>query len=81
MTPSCRVYYYPKLGITGARKTLRQVFLTLDFDYIILLDDDMELLESTEQAKYYLKWIASNPTTALEYQNYLLNMFGMPRSL
>lgn len=31
---------YPKLGILGARHTLRKHFLESEFDYIIMLDDD-----------------------------------------
>ena len=31
---------YPELGILGARKKLREEFLALDYDYIIMFDDD-----------------------------------------
>ena len=31
---------YPELGILGARKKLREEFLALEYDYIIMFDDD-----------------------------------------
>ena len=31
---------YPELGILGARRALREEFLALDYDYIIMFDDD-----------------------------------------
>lgn len=34
------IKHYPELGILGARKQLREEFLSLDYDYIIMFDDD-----------------------------------------
>ena len=41
---------YKELGILGARKTLRQEFLKLDYDYIIMMDDDCIVQIDNEQA-------------------------------
>ena len=32
--------YNNKLGITGARKKLREIFINSEYDYLIMLDDD-----------------------------------------
>lgn len=47
---------YAKLGILRARKTLREEFLKLDYDYIIMLDDDIQIECTT-------------PTTHLDFIN------------
>lgn len=78
---SCYCYYYDKLGITGARKALRQHFLNSDFDYLIMFDDDMELIEDRRWILQYLSQVEHNPGCALECRNYLLNGFGISRNL
>lgn len=40
---------YPELGILGARKTLREEFLALDYNYIIMFDDDA-IIETSDNA-------------------------------
>ena len=81
LTEQCHPFYYDKLGITGARKKLRQLFLQSTYDYIIMVDDDIELFNSADSAKYYLSSIQNNPNCIFEYKNYLLNMFGISREL
>lgn len=44
-----------------------------------MLDDDMELVEDPNQVKHYINLIYSMPAAILEYQNFLLNMFGIPK--
>ena len=72
-------FHFDKLGITGARSKLRDILLESEYDYFIMIDDDMELVEDPSQFKQYLNLIYRTPTTILEYKNYLLNMFGIPR--
>lgn len=81
MPEHCYCYRYDKLGITGARKTLRQHFLNSDFDYLIMFDDDMELTEDRRWILQYLSQVEHNPGCALECRNYLLNGFGISRNL
>jgi hypothetical protein len=53
---------YPKLGILGARQTLRKHFLDSEFDYIIMLDDDALFeLDSDSVAKEYMEEIDKHP--------------------
>lgn len=75
-----KVIHYPKpLGITGARKELRKVFLESDYDYLIMLDDDCEL-EGYSGAKY-LRQIESNPGCFIEFNKTLLKLFAISREV
>ena len=54
--------YDKPLTIVGARNTLRNKFLELDYDYIIMLDDDAHIfVESPEIAAAYMQAIDNNP--------------------
>jgi len=44
--------YKSKLGITGARRALRNAFLSSEYDYMIMLDDDIVL---TGNFEHYLE--------------------------
>ena len=57
------IYRYDKgLGILGARKELRAKFLESDFDYLIMVDDDIILhYDSKELIDKYLKRIDQHP--------------------
>ena len=53
---------YPPLGILGARKTLRKEFLNLNYDYIIMFDDDAIIqYANLNLIKQYLQLIDNNP--------------------
>ena len=53
-------FKYPnKLGILGARKELREKFLELDYDYLIMLDDDARILAADPQG--YMNEIDAHP--------------------
>lgn len=52
-------YSYDKLGIIKARKTLREHFLELDYDYLIMLDDDGMI--KCEDGSYYSDMIDNHP--------------------
>ena len=56
---SVTIYDYPKLGILQARRKLREIFLESDYDYLIMLDDDTEIL--CPDAKAYLQEIDDHP--------------------
>jgi len=48
------VYKYPKLGITMARVALRKIFLSSDYNWLIMFDDDMEIIENQDLVN---KWL------------------------
>lgn len=65
---------HDKLGITKARIKLREIFLNYtDADYIILLDDDSELIIKDGGVEHYLKEIDDHPNMFCKW-----NM-GFPR--
>ena len=53
--------YKDKLGIHGARKTLRKYFINSDYDYLITLDDDSKLSGTKENGDKYLSLLENNP--------------------
>ena len=56
--------YIHKLGITGARKVLREKFLKSSYDYLIMIDDDVELIGNSSDK--YLSQIDENPDCFIE---------------
>ena len=58
------IKYYPELlGITQARQELRKEFLKLDYDYIIMFDDDAIIQIDNKQAPQdYLNQIDEHPS-------------------
>ena len=53
---------YPELGILGARKKLREEFLKLDYDYIIMFDDDAIIkCDNDQAANDYMAEIDKHP--------------------
>ena len=53
---------YPALGILKARRTLREEFLKLDYDYIIMFDDDAIIkCENKHAHKDYMAEIDKHP--------------------
>ena len=46
-----------------------------------MLDDDMELTNNKYHAEQYLSLIRKQPNNCFEYQNFLLNMFGIPKRI
>lgn len=54
------IFQYDKLGITKARATLREHFLQSTYDYMIMLDDDMELSDNQADYDNYLDTVIKN---------------------
>ena len=78
--PWVTIYRYPeKLGIVGARKELRRIFLESSYDYLIMLDDDCELVGKS--GKHYLEQIDKNPDCFIEFNKTLLKLFAISKSL
>ena len=53
-------YDFPKLGILGARTTLREKFLESDFDYLIMFDDDAIIENKGNAYKLYIDEISKH---------------------
>lgn len=70
-----------KLGITKARRILRQKFLESDFDYIILFDDD-DFVEGTyEEGQDFIKKLYQHPNTYFAQKNSLFCGMCISRKL
>lgn len=56
------IKHFPQLGILQARKELRNLFLELNYDYIIMFDDDITIdCKTKNAAQDYLNRIKSHP--------------------
>ena len=73
--------YKDKLGITGARKYLRTMFLSSNYDYLIMLDDDCKLSGNRESGINYLKQIDEHPNMFYEFNKTLLKLFAISREV
>lgn len=70
-----------KLGITGARKYLRNVFLNSEYDYLIMLDDDCTLSGDYNSGKLYLQQIEEHPGRFYEFNRTLLKLFAISKEI
>ena len=80
-TTNCILYNYEQLGITGARKKLREKFLESNYDYLIMLDDDSELIGTKEQAQDYVKQIDEHPHSVGIFKGTLLKLFAISKTI
>lgn len=80
--PWATIYRYnDKLGILGARRELRRLFLESDYDNLIMLDDDSIITGNEEDGKKYIEQIEYNPGLFYEFQNTLLKLFAISREI
>ena len=70
-----------KLGITDARKYLRNIFLNSDYDYLIMLDDDCTIYGNRESGLNYLRQIDNNPNMFYEFNKTLLKLFAISKEV
>ena len=73
-------YEYPnKLGILGARKELRKRFLELDYDYLVMLDDDARIISADPQG--YMAEIDKHPDSigVIRHNNCPLMFFAISK--
>lgn len=68
-----------KLGIVGARKRLRELFINSDYDYLIMLDDDCDIRANDKGISDYLAEIDSHPDCAIEFRGTLLKLYAISR--
>lgn len=70
-----------KLGILLARKILREMFLTLNYDNLIMLDDDCELKGTREDGEEYLRQLEEHPGCFGEFNLTLLKLFSISKEI
>ena len=76
------IHRYDKLGITGARKELRKLFLDSEYDYMIMLDDDAKLVGTRSDASLYLDQIENHPGKWYGiYKSQLLKLFAISKDM
>ena len=74
------IYNYKNgLGILPARIVLRNVFLSLNYDYVIMLDDDC-IFRGTSGQKY-LEEIDEHPDMMGIYSDHLLKLLAISKSM
>ena len=73
--------YKNKLGITGARRELRKVFLESDYGYLIMLDDDIQLAGDKKSADNYLKQIDNHPEAFGTFKQLTLQLFAISKEM
>lgn len=78
---NCEYHFYPKLGITGARKMLREIFLKSHYEYLIMLDDDCAIFGNRNSGNQYIKEIDDNPGMFYEFNSSLLKLFAIHRDI
>ncbi len=80
-TANCVVFNFDKLGITGARKKLREIFLASNYDYLIMMDDDCQLVGSKDDSRKYIEQIDHNPKSVGIFKGTLLKLFAIPKTI
>lgn len=76
------IHRYDKLGITGARRELRKLFLDSEYDYMIMLDDDAKLVGTHSDASLYLDQIENHPGKWYGiYKSQLLKLFAISKDM
>ena len=78
---NCTCYHFDKLGITGAREKLRDIFIESEYEYLIMLDDDCEIFGDRESALDYLKQIDDHPNGFYEFRSTLLKFFAISKEI
>lgn len=82
ITQNCKIVFKDKLGITLARETLRKYFIEkTQYSHMICFDDDFEITKNDKPARLYIQFIKSNPDKLIEYENYLMNLCCLPRTV
>lgn len=72
---------YGRCGIVGARRKLREWFLGSQYDTLIMLDDDCEVVGTKAGAREYLDAIDAHPGCFGEFRGSQLKLFCIDKSL
>lgn len=76
---SVTIYPYGKLGITGARKVLREKFLESEYDKLLMFDDDFEMYTTVPQVKEFIQ--ICKKFDVVKYKDFLLNGFCVSKEI
>ena len=73
--------YKEKLGILGARKKLREIFINSDYDYLIMFDDDTHILGPIKNN--FIETLENNPDkfVCFDWDRGQLWLFAISKSL
>lgn len=72
---------YSRCGIVGARKKLREWFLSSIYDCLIMLDDDCEIIGTREAAKQYIEMVESHPGYYGMFKGTQLKLFSIDKNI
>lgn len=79
---NCKVFsHIDRLGIVGARRELRRTFLCSGYDYLIMLDDDCDIVGSKSAADSYLREIERHPSGAGLFKGPQLKLFAISKDI
>ena len=82
IVPGILFSMHPRLGILGARRELRDLFLRhTGWDCLIMLDDDAEISGTKEEAESYMEALQSHPGCFGERNGTSLKMFSICRDV
>lgn len=73
--------YSDKLGITEARRVLRNIFIKSEYDYLIMLDDDIKLVGTQTGFDLYLNKINNNPGKYGIFKSLTLQLFAISKDM
>ena len=72
---------YMRCGIVGARKKLREWFLTSKYECLIMLDDDCHIIGTQEGAKKYIQELEAHPNSFGEFRGSQLKLFSITKDI
>lgn len=73
--------YKNKLGITEARRALRNKFLASEFDYLVMLDDDILLKGDETSIGKYIEQIEAHPNMYGTFKQLTLQLFAISKEV
>ena len=79
--PNISCLKFDKLGIVGARNKLREKFLETEYNYLIMLDDDVVLKGGPKQGQEYLRQLNLHKNGFWEFNVTLLKLFAISKDL
>lgn len=79
--PKVHLYHFDKLGITGARKKLREIFLASDYDNLIMLDDDCHIWAKDSGIQAYKDELEAHPNSIGLFRHTVLKLFSISKEL
>jgi len=73
--------YKDKLGITEARRELRNKFIASEYDYLVMLDDDIQLQGDKASFDKYIDQIKEHPAMYGTFKQLTLQLFAISKEV